>query len=421
MRPAVLFACGLEAAHGGECGAQGEHHVVNDVDRLLGWFAAGDLVRPDHDAPNLLQLSQAVARLCGVDGIEQTDAVRRMEDAIGRAEHYVVVVVDGMGMHLVGRLAEADPLRAGMAFELQTVCPSSTAPALTTLATALPPAHHAVPGWWTYLPDAGVTATILPFIERFSERPLQVDVQEAFPAAVMASRYRRDCFWVSPQPITSSVYSRYASGDAPRHGYQSMSVAIQAIDRRIALAEGPTFTYFYVPFVDTAQHTHGPDAATAKRIFGRVRARLGLLCDALQGRARIIVTADHGQIGIDERHRHVLDRTDPLVAMLRHPPTCEPRASAFHVKDGQRAAFEAAFRERFGDAFALLTVDDVSALRLLGPSPLSAETHRRLGDFMAIPRGLDVILYEPKKTLREMRGFHGGMTRDEMMVPLILW
>jgi hypothetical protein len=44
-----------------------------------------------------------------------------------------------------------------------------------------------------------------------------------------------------------------------------------------------------------------------------------------------------------------------------------------------------------------------------------------MGDFMAIPHGVDVILYEPKKALREMRGFHGGMTRDEMMVPLILW
>jgi hypothetical protein len=389
--------------------------------RSCGAAEARNLIRPDHDAPNLLQLSQAIARLCGVDGIEQTDGVRHIEEAIGRAEHYVVVVVDGMGMHLVERLSAADPLRAGLAFEMQTVCPSSTAPALTTLATALPPAQHSVPGWWTYLPDSGVTATILPFIERFSEQPMRIDAQQAFPAPAMAARYRRDCFWVSPKAITSSVYSRYSSGDAPHFGYQSMSMAIQAIGRRIAAAERPTYTYFYVPIVDTAQHTHGPDAATVTRTFGRARARLRRLCDEVGGRGRVIVTADHGQIGIEERHRHILDRTDPLVALMRHPPSCEPRASAFHVKEGQQATFAAAFRERFGASFALLTVDEVSALRLLGPSPLSAETRRRMGDFMAIPHGVDVILYEPKKALREMRGFHGGMTRDEMMVPLILW
>jgi hypothetical protein len=90
------------------------------------------------------------------------------------------------------------------------------------------------------------------------------------------------------------------------------------------------------------------------------------------------------------------------------------------VRDGQHERFAAAFRERFGSLFALLTIDEVSAMRLLGPTPLSAETRRRLGDFMAIPRGHDVILYEPNPTLRAMKGFHGGLTRDEMRVPLIL-
>jgi type I phosphodiesterase/nucleotide pyrophosphatase len=393
---------------------------VTDVDRLLTWFDAGELLRPDHDSPNLLQLSRALARLCGVDGIEETDGIRRIEDAIGRHDHYILVLVDGMGMHLVDRLPPADPLRAALAMELQTVFPSSTAPALTTLATALPPAQHAVPGWWTYLPDAAVTATILPFSERFSEAPLGIDVSSAFPAPVMPARFRRGCFWVSPKPIAGSVYSRYSSGDAPHTGYRSLTLAIEIIERRIAAADAPTYTYFYIPFIDTAEHDHGPDAPQVTRMFANVRRRLRLLTEALRGRARIIVTADHGQVGVSEGHRHILDRGDPLVAMLRHPPSCEPRASAFHVRDGARERFAAAFRERLGDRFALLTVDEVSALRLLGPTPLSAETHRRLGDFMAFPRGLDVILYEPKPKLRAMKGFHGGLTRDEMRIPLIL-
>ncbi len=393
---------------------------MSDVDRLLGWFEAGDLLRPDHDSPNLLQLSRAIARLCGVDGIEPTGGVLRIEGAIGRHDHYVLVLVDGMGMHLVDRLPPADPLRAALAMELQTVSPSSTAPALTTLATALPPAQHAVPGWWTYLPDPGVTATILPFAGRFSEKSLEIDPRTAFPAPVMPSRYRRSCFWVAPKTISGSVYSRYSSGDAPHSGYQSMTIAVATIERRIAAADGPTYTYFYIPFVDKAEHDHGPDAPQVTRAFANVRRRLHLLCETLRGRARIIITADHGQIGVSEEHRHILDRRDALISMLRHPPTCEPRFSAFHVRDGERERFAAAFRERLGERFALLTVDDVSALRLLGPTPLSAETHRRLGDFMAIPRGLDVILYEPKPALRAMKGFHGGLTHEEMRVPLIL-
>ena len=393
---------------------------ASDVDRLIGWFDAGDLVRPDHDAPNILQLSRAIARLCGVDGIEETDAIRRIEDVIGRHEHYVFVLVDGMGMHLIERLRSDERLRASLAMELQTVCPSSTAPALTTLATALPPAQHAVPGWWTYLPDAGVTATILPFVERFGEKPLGIAPGLGFPAPVTASRFRRENFWMSPKPIAGSIYTRYSSGDAPHAGYQSMTMAVEIIARRISQAERPTYTYWYVPFVDTAQHDHGPDAPQVTRIFSTVRRRLRLLYETLRGRARVIITADHGQIGIDECHRHVFDRHDPLMAMLRHPPTCEPRMAAFHVREGLHERFAATFRERVGELFALITTEELSALRLMGPTPLSAEMRRRMGDFVAIPRGRDVILYEPKETLRLMRGFHGGLTRDEVRVPLIL-
>jgi hypothetical protein len=277
-----------------------------------------------------------------------------------------------------------------------------------------------VPGWWTYVPAAGVTATILPFIERFSERPLPVSPQAAFPAPVMASRYRRRCYWVAPKPIASSTYSRYSSGDAPHYGYESMTRAMEMIERRIAAAEGPTFVYFYIPFVDAAQHTHGTDSGVVTRIFARVRSQLSLLYSALRGKARVIITADHGQISIEARHRHVLDRGDPLVALLRHPPTCEPRAPAFHVMPGQTERFADMFRERLGGLFALLTIDEADELRLFGPTALSAETRRRLGDYIAVPRGRDVLLCEPSDTLRAMRGFHGGLTRDEMRIPLIV-
>lgn len=396
---------------------------MSDVARLLDWFDAGDLVRPDASSPNLLDLSRAIAHLCGVEDMVLSPAALRIADAIGPADHYVFVLIDGFGMHLADRLPADDTLRRHLAMELHTVFPSSTAPALTTLATGLWPAQHAVPGWWTYLPDAGVTGTVLPFIERFGERPLDewgVTPASAFPAPVLPARYRRRCLWVSPKPITGSVYSRYSSADAAHYGYASLADAIETIDRSIRDAEGPSYTYFYIPYVDTAQHHHGPHARPVMKAVHHVRSRLRLLFETLRGKARIVVTADHGQIEGAPAARVILDRRDPLMAMLRLPPSCEPRTPAFHVRPEMREAFTPAFRERFGDRFALLSIDEADKLRLFGAEPLATETRRRLGDYIAFAGGPYAVLYEPTKELRALKGFHGGMTPDEMRIPLIL-
>jgi hypothetical protein len=172
--------------------------------------------------------------------------------------------------------------------------------------------------------------------------------------------------------------------------------------------------------VDTAEHEHGTHARQVTNAVDHVRLRLRTLVESLRGTARVIITADHGQIDVPQQTRVIFDRHDPLMGMLRIPPSCEPRASVFHVRSGFEERFADAFRDRFGDRFALLSTQEVEELRLLGPEQLDRETRRRIGDFLAVPRGLDVILYEPPPTLRAMRGFHGGLLPDEVRIPLIL-
>ena len=90
------------------------------------------------------------------------------------------------------------------------------------------------------------------------------------------------------------------------------------------------------------------------------------------------------------------------------------------MREGQHGAFAARFRQRFGDAFALLTIDEVDRMRLLGAEPMSSETRRRLGDYLAVSLDHDALLYEPHDTLRVMKGFHGGLLPAETRIPLIV-
>ena len=79
---------------------------MSDVDRLLAWFESGALVRPDAGVPNTVDLSRAIASLCGAPGIELSPPAQRVADAIGRADHLVFVMADGLGMNLVEHLPQ---------------------------------------------------------------------------------------------------------------------------------------------------------------------------------------------------------------------------------------------------------------------------------------------------------------------------
>ncbi len=94
-----------------------------------------------------------------------------------------------------------------------------------------------------------------------------------------------------------------------------------------------------------------------------------------------------------------------------------------HVRDGAHGRVRARFRERFGDRFLLITVDEAEALDLFGPGPILPLTRRRMGDLIAISAGTDVIEYRPGSGPARMAGdvsHHSGLTPSEMRVPLVI-
>ena len=109
--------------------------------------------------------------------------------------------------------------------------------------------------------------------------------------------------------------------------------------------------------------------------------------------------------------------------LLASPPSGDSRVVEFHVRPGEHERFEERFRATFAEHFFLLTTDEVEELGLLGPVPLTPQTRQRLGDFMAISRGATVLGFHPSEASRkglQQRSHHAGLTRAEMLVPLVV-
>lgn len=396
---------------------------MSDLERLEAAFARGSLLRPTSEFPTIVDLARAIAQLTGVQRLTASAATAALQAQIGQHDHLIFILADGVGLRLLQELPRKSFLRAHLAGELRTVFPSSTAPALTSLATGAWPAQHGVTGWWTHLPQLQDAATILPFVDRLEGRSLtgRVLPEEAFPTASLQARVRRDFLSFFPDTIANSTYSNYSSGGKPRRGYRGLRDGIERLIGRLTAATGPTYSYLYIPDVDENAHRHG--IAESAGVLRQVNAELERLARAVAGQARIVMTADHGFLDATPAAKFRIKPSDGLAPLLRYPPSGDARVLYLAVRGGAEQRVRAFFRELAGERFALLTVVQAEALRLFGPAQLSAETRLRVGDLIAISLGADIIEYQSGPAAGRLLGMashHSGLSPDEMRVPLIL-
>jgi hypothetical protein len=157
------------------------------------------------------------------------------------------------------------------------------------------------------------------------------------------------------------------------------------------------------------------------RVVG-IADELDKLADALAGKAKIILTADHGLIDVPAPNQTLLRAGDPFLDLLTVPPSGDARMPIFHLRPDKRSAFLDVFTQRFGESMILLDTDTADEMRLFGPEAMSTNVRRRFGDFIAFPFTPATLAYLPpeKQPGHVFFSVHAGLSPDEMHVPLCI-
>ncbi len=393
---------------------------------LIEAFAEGDLLRPRPEVRNLVDLSRSVAHLCGVEGLELSENALGIADEIGEADHIVLALVDGLGMNLLERLPADSFLRRHLWEQMQTVFPSTTAVALTSLTTGEWPQDHAVTGWWTQLPALGSAATILSYTARSNNQDLLkrgIAPETAFPVESQWKRTPRDTLFVVPKAIAGSVYSRYFSGGRETVGYESLAGGVDSAVERISQAEGKTFTYLYSSRVDSEAHLYGMTRPQVQHALSEVEREIERLARLVGDRARIVVTADHGFLDAPPPRRHTLRVNRQLQPFFRLMPSGDARVMYLYTLEWARERVRRYFEQRFDQVFMVVDMEDAIKIQLFGPTEPTEETRERLGDLVVVSSGADVLEYNASRgsgRMLKLNGHHSGLTPDEMLIPLII-
>jgi hypothetical protein len=359
----------------------------------------------------------AAAALLGAPG-----AVDRLglADSIGDKDRVAVVLVDGMGWHLLPQLAGSAPLLAsvlagdtGRLTELACTFPSTTPSSLVSLGTGARPGEHGILGFTLNVP--GTDSVITHIVWR--DDPPHAEWQ---PLPTWFGRLERA--GIGARAVLPAAFLGSGLTDAAYRGarfcptHPGDDYARQLTDE---VREAPGLVYGYAAELDTAAHVFGIGSDQWHEAAARVDALLTRLVEALPASAALLVTADHGGLNIPADSRVDLD-TDPRLAAGVRVVAGEPRVRYLHTEPGAAADVQAAWSEALDGSARVYTREEAVATGMFGP--VDPRHLARIGDVVVVCTGDVAVLatgHEPPESAR-LIGFHGGATAAEMAIPLIV-
>ncbi len=378
------------------------------------------------DPPNyqrsLISLMAALAQGLGVEQIHYEPLPELPVERL-RGRTVVLLVVDGLGLQLLRHLPATAPLRRHYTTPLQSVFPTTTAAAITTIATAAAPARHAVTGWFTWLKELGSVATLLPFRPRLGSAGYSgVTPQELVGATPLTARIALASAYFQPAEIAHSVYSRFVSGPAQQCGFHGLSGLFDGLAAAVQANAAPRYLFGYWSELDGLAHRFGSESAAVLEQLYAIDNAFGRFLETIAGSgALVLLTADHGLTDSLPERTVDLAAHPRLAAALTLPLCGEPRAAFAYLRPAQRAAFIHYVTQELAERCDLISAEQLLEERWFGPGPEDPRLTDRIGDYLLLPR--DGVVFRqrlPHEAGYEQRGVHGGLSQAERTVPLII-
>jgi hypothetical protein len=330
-----------------------------------------------------------------------------MPAPVATAQQAVLLILDGLGWDQFQDHLDLMPTLAAMTGRsIQTVAPTTTATALTSITTGLTPAEHGLIGYRMTL--GGEVMNVLRWcvgsqLVRRSLPPADVQPYDPFLGQTVPV--------VSMAELQDSAFSEaHLRGSRPSGWRAASSIAVEA---RNQIQSGERFVYCYYPYIDKIAHERG---------FGpyyeaELRAADELVADilaTLPAGTVMLVTADHGQVDVGDR---IVYPSDDLLSAVTLQ-SGEGRFRWLHCAPGAADALAAAATEEFGDVAWVITKDQILDEHWFGPT-MTPGVSARLGD-VALAAYEPVSFYEAADSGPfQLVCRHGSLTSAEVNVPLL--
>ncbi len=320
----------------------------------------------------------------------------------------ILLVLDGLGWDQMKHWSHLLPtISQFIGDAITTVAPSTTAAALTSITTSLPPSQHGIVGYRMLID--GMVFNSLRWGSR--EHP---DCRSTVPPDMIQPYdpfLGRSMALVTKAEFQTTGFSQAHLRGGRLTGYRTPAILVHEMARLIR--SGEEVVYGYYDGIDKVAHEYGlgteyeAELAFVDRLVADTVA-------ALPSGTTLVITADHGQVDCGDRlfapHPDVVEEVDLFSGEARFRWLHCDYASIDSVVD--------AAENHHGHEAWVRTKEQILDEGWFG-SGMSPEIADRLGDVALLPFE-PMGFGDPEDTgPYELIGRHGSLTSAEMLVPCV--
>jgi hypothetical protein len=376
---------------------------------------------PDYKGGSIVNLMSSISIACGGKPLYRPLRILSQEE-LKKFKNIVLIVIDGLGYeHLIKK--QDSFLRKNTIGSITSVALPTTASAITTFLTGEAPQQHAITGWYMNLKEMGMVTTILPFTPRVGGEinPEKASVEDILEERGFSEKIKRKSFKLLPADITDTQFTKATSRKSKVIGFKNLKDMAAKLEKTIKQA-GNKYIYAYWPAFDSFSHDFGADSRQADAHLKKLDKTFKRLSEKIKGTNTILlITADHGFAFLPLNKRIWLEDHPILKDCLTIPMCGEPRTKYCYVHPSKAGIFEEYVKTRLSKYCSLYKSEDIIARNLFGLGKPNPKLFDRLGDYILIMKKnyiiKDSVLGEKD---HEHLGNHGGFSKEEMLVPLIV-
>ena len=362
-----------------------------------------------------------------------------------RYDKVIVLLIDALGWRFIEPRLERYPfLRRfrdqGVVSMLTAQFPSTTAAHMTTLSTGLTPAESGVFEWFYYEPQLDRVITPLLFSLAGDESRDTLVAQHIDPAMLYPPPLIRQQMTAAGVTLynglhsdyAQTTYSTYMRADGESLPFRAHAEGLATLAQSVIKTPGKGYYFHYIDTIDALLHQYGPDAP-------QVEAEIDTLLYALETHLHqtlasgahntlLLLTADHGQMGVDPASTIYLNDHDPtLIDLLRTRRDGQPiyyggsaRDMFLYIRPERLAEAETRIRAIAGDAATVCRVSDLIDAGYFGVGSPSAAFLGRVGNLLVLPGPGQLVWWRLNdRSVQRFRGHHGGLSPEEMEIGLL--
>ncbi len=380
------------------------------------------MVLPDYKKGSIVNLMSSIEKALGGKPLYKP-LPKLPAKELKKYTNIVLIIIDAMGYEYLKKYGKGTVFNKHLKARMTSVFPATTAAAILTFITGVAPKQHGLTGWFMYLKELGIISIPLRFkIRGGSILNKKIHPKQMYNQKSIYNRIKSQKYAVLPMDIVNSITSKLVYSKAKRKGYRTLNGFLRQTRKIIKSNNKKKFVHAYWPEFDKNCHHYGVKSKKTFTHFKKLNKNFEKFIKSLKGtNTLLIITADHGQIDVPKSKKIILKKHPKLKETLTMPLCGEPRAAYCYVHPSKTKQFEKYVKTKLKYACTMHKRKELIKRNYFGFFKPNPKLFDRIGDYILIMKEnyeiKDFVLGEKEKF---NIGNHGGTSKEEMYVPLIL-